>query len=140
MHDSDPAATFSQAAQNLDRLGVAYLHVVEPGVNGALSEPARLKSPYLGSRFFRPLFSRTIIAAGGHTARTGAARVERGDADLIAYGKLFISNPDLPARFASGAPLTEPDRATFYGGGAEGYTDYPTLAQTAARAAGRPAA
>ncbi len=133
MHDSDPAATFTQAAQDLDRLGVAYLHVVEPGVNGTLSEPAHLESPYLGSRFFRPLFSRTIIAAGGHTARTGAARIERGDADLIAYGKLFISNPDLPARFASGAPLTEPDRATFYGGGAEGYTDYPTLAQTAAR-------
>ena len=140
MHDSDPAATFTQAAQNLDRLGVAYLHVVEPGVNGTLSESAHLKSPYLGSRFFRPLFSRTIIAAGGHTARTGAARIERGDADLIAYGKLFISNPDLPARFASGASLTEPDRATFYGGGTEGYTDYPTLAQTAARAAGRPAA
>lgn len=140
MHDSDPAATFTQAAQDLDRLGVAYLHVAEPGVNGTLSEPARLKSPYLGSRFFRPLFSRTIIAAGGHTARTGAARIERGDADLIAYGKLFIANPDLPARFASGAPLTEPGRATFYGGGAEGYTDYPTLAQTAARAAGRPAA
>jgi N-ethylmaleimide reductase len=140
MHDSDPAATFTRAAQDLDRLGVAYLHVVEPGVNGTLSEPAHLKSPYLGSRFFRLLFSRTIIAAGGHTARTGAARIERGDADLIASGKLFISNPDLPARFASGAPLTGPDRATFYGGGADGYTDYPTLAQTAARAARRPAA
>ena len=140
MHDSDPAATFTQAAQDLEWLGVAYLHVVEPGVNGTLSEPARLRSPYLGSRFFRPMFSRTIIAAGGHTARTGAARIERGDADLIAYGKLFISNPDLPERFASGAPLTEPDRATFYGGGAEGYTDYPALSQTAARVAGRPAA
>jgi N-ethylmaleimide reductase len=137
MRDSDPAATFTQAAQNLDRLCVAYLHVVEPGVNGTLSEPAHLESPCLGSRFFRPLFSRTIIAAGGHTARTGGARIERGDADLIAYGKLFISNPDLPARFASGAPLTEPDRATFYGGGAEGYTDYPTLAQTAAHTAAR---
>jgi N-ethylmaleimide reductase len=132
MHDSDPAATFTQAARDLDRLGVAYLHVVEPGVNGTLSEPARIESPCLGSRFFRPLFSRAIIAAGGHTARTGAARIERGDADLIAYGKLFISNPDLPARFASGAPLTEPDRATFYGGGAPGYTDYPPSGHAAA--------
>jgi N-ethylmaleimide reductase len=132
MHDSAPAATFTQAAQDLERLGVAYLHVVEPGVNGTLSGPAELESPRLGSKFFRPLFSRAIIAAGGHTARTGAARIERGDADLIAYGKLFISNPDLPARLASGAPLTAPDRATFYGGGAEGYTSYPTLAQTAA--------
>ena len=135
MHDSDPTATFTQAARDLDRLGVIYLHVVEPGVNGTLSEPAHLDSPYLGSRFFRPLFSRTIIAAGGHTARTGTARIQRGDADLIGDGKLFISNPDLPARFASGAPLTEPERATFYGGGAAGYTDYPPSAQAAAHAA-----
>jgi N-ethylmaleimide reductase len=96
---------------------VAYLHVAEPGVNGTLSAPAHLESPCLGSRFFSPMFSRAIIAAGGHTGRTGSARIERDDADLIAYGKLFISNPDLPARFASGAPLAEPDRATFYGGG-----------------------
>jgi N-ethylmaleimide reductase len=140
MHDSDPAATFTRAAQDLDRLGVAYLHVVEPGVNGTLSAPAHLEPPYLGSRFFRPLFSRAIIAAGGHTARTGSARIERDDADLIAYGKLFISNPDLPARFASSAPLTEPDRATFYGGRAEGYTDYPALAHAAGHAAARAAA
>ena len=133
MHDSDPTATFTQAARDLDRLGVIYLHVVEPGVNGTLSEPAHLESPYLGSGFFRPLFSPTIIAAGGHTARTGAARIQRGDADLIAYGKLFVSNRDLPTRFASGAPLTEPDRATFYGGGTAGYTNYPPLAQAAGR-------
>jgi N-ethylmaleimide reductase len=98
-----------------------------------------LAPPWSGA-LFRPLFSRTIIAAGGHTARTGTARIQRGDADLIAYGKLFISNPDLPARFASGAPLTEPDRATFYGGGAAGYTDHPPLTQTAADVAVRAAA
>ncbi len=126
-HDSDPAATYGQAAADLDRLGVAYLHVIEPGVNGTLSEPAPMSSPFLGSGFFRPLFSRTIIAASGLTARTGTARIESGDADLAAYGKPYISNPDLPERFAAGAELIEPDRDTFYFGGAEGYTDYPTL-------------
>jgi N-ethylmaleimide reductase len=125
-YDSDPAATYGQAVVDLDRLGVVYLHVVEPGVNGTLSEPAPMSSPHLGSRFFRPLFSRTIIAASGLTAWSGTARIENGDADLVAYGKPYISNPDLPARFAAGAELTEPDRGTFYFGGAEGYTDYPT--------------
>jgi len=126
-YDSDPAATYGQAAVDLDRLGVVYLHVIEPGVNGTLSEPAPMSSPVLGSGFFRPLFSRTIIAASGLTARTGTARIESGDADLVAYGKLYISNPDLPERFAAGAELTEPDRDMFYFGGAEGYTDYPAL-------------
>ena len=125
--DSDPAATYGQAAADLDRLGVVYLHVIEPGVNGTLSEPAPMSSPFLGSGFFRPLFSRTIIAASGLTARTGAARIDSGDADLAAYGKPYISNPDLTERFAAGTELTEPDRDTFYFGGAEGYTDYPAL-------------
>ena len=77
----------------------------------------------------------------GFTGGAGVAVdgcVTRGDA--VGFGKLFISNPDLPARFASSAPLTEPDRATFYGGGAEGYTDYPALAHAAGHAAARAAA
>ena len=127
MTDSDPAATFTQAARDLDQLGVAYLHVIEPGVNGTVSDPASIESPPLGSGFFRSLFSGAIISAGGHTATTGTARIQRNEADLIAYGQLFIANPDLPARFARRAPLAQPQRATFYGGGAEGYTDYPTL-------------
>ena len=79
------------------------------------------------SGFFRPVFSRTIIAAGGHTSGTGTSRIELDEADLIAYGQLFISNPDLPDRFRRRAELTEPSRSTFYGGGAAGYTDYPAL-------------
>jgi N-ethylmaleimide reductase len=68
------------------------------------------------------LFPRAIIAAGGHTARLG-----QDEADLIAYGQLFIANPDLPARFRHNAALARPHRATYYGGGAAGYTDYPVL-------------
>ena len=70
-----------------------------------------------------------IIAAGGHTAETGTARILHDQADLIAYGQPFIANPDLPARFRLNAPLTQPQRATFYGGGA-GYTDSPSLTPT----------
>jgi N-ethylmaleimide reductase len=127
MADSDPEITFTRAARDLDDLGVAYLHVIEPGVNGTLSGPARATSPPLASGFFRPLFSGAIIAAGGHTAGTGTARVRNDEADLIAYGQLFIANPDLPARFRRRAPLAPAQRSTFYGGGAAGYTDYPAL-------------
>ena len=127
MTDSDPVATFTQAARDLQTLGIGYLHVIEPGVNGTLSAPASAQSPLLGSGFFRPIFPGAIIAAGGHTAETGAARIQHGQADLIAYGQLFIANPDLPTRFRLNAPLAQPQRATFYGGGAAGYTDYPAL-------------
>jgi N-ethylmaleimide reductase len=127
MSDTDPAATFAQAARDLDALGIAYLHVIEPGVNGTLSVPATAGSSRLGSGYFRPLFSGAIIAAGGHTAGTGTARIQRHEADLIAYGQLFIANPDLPARFRRNAALALPQRRTFYGGGAAGYTDYPAL-------------
>jgi N-ethylmaleimide reductase len=114
--------------------------VIEPGVNGTLSEAAWTTSPDLGSGYFSQLFSGPIIAAGGHDARTGTARISMRDADLIAYGKLYIANPDLPERFARGAPLGVPDRATFYGGDARGYTDYPFLDSSALPASARRAA
>jgi N-ethylmaleimide reductase len=129
MADSDPATTFSQAARDLQALDIGYLHVIEPGVNGTLSAPASAHSPELASGSFRPMFSGAIIAVGGHTAQTGAARIQHHQADLIAYGQLFIANPDLPARFRLNAPLAVPQRATFYGGAAAGYTDYPALDQ-----------
>ncbi|MBV9204084.1 MAG: alkene reductase [Actinobacteria bacterium] len=129
MADSDPAATFTQVARDVQALGTGYLHVIEPGVNGTLSAPASAQSSELASGFFRPMFSGPIIAAGGHTAQTGTARIQHGQADLIAYGQLFIANPDLPARFRLNAPLAWPQRATFYGGGAAGYTNYPALDQ-----------
>jgi N-ethylmaleimide reductase len=80
----------------------------------------------LPCRYFRPLFKGTIISAGGYDRDRGNAVLAAGNADLIAYGRLFISNPDLPKRFAQNAPLNPYDRATFFGGGARGYTDYPT--------------
>ena len=73
----------------------------------------------------RRIFCGPVIAAGGFDPAGAAAVVARGDADLVAFGRHFIANPDLPARLARGLPLNPYDRATFYTGGARGYTDYP---------------
>ena len=78
----------------------------------------------------REHFDGAVIASAEFDREEGEAVVEAGTADLVAYGRAFLANPDLPIRFAAqaaglDAPLTEPDRDTFYGGGGEGYTDYP---------------
>jgi N-ethylmaleimide reductase len=72
-------------------------------------------------------FRGTYIANNGYTPETARTAVEGGAADLVAFGKPFLANPDLVERLRLNAPLNEPDKATFYGGGAKGYTDYPTL-------------
>lgn len=95
-------------------------------MNGNFASSSQAQSPHLASGFFRPIFSRAIIAARGHTASTGTARIGTGEANLIARGQLFIANPDLPTRFRLNAALTQPQRSTFYGGGA-GYTGHPAL-------------
>ncbi|WP_218079538.1 alkene reductase [Anthocerotibacter panamensis] len=125
MSDSDPVALFSYVATALDRFGLAYLHIVQPRVDGnvTLSEYAS----DLAVEFFRPLFKGTLIAAGGFDREEGQRTLAAGEADLIAYGRLFIANPDLPERFRLNAPLNQPDRSTFSGGDAKGYTDYPSL-------------
>jgi N-ethylmaleimide reductase len=86
----------------------------------------------LSTHYFRTIYHGTTISAGGHDLETGEQTLTDGDADLIAYGRLYISNPDLPQRFAVGAALNPYDRSTFYGGSEVGYTDYPTLAAAAA--------
>ena len=74
---------------------------------------------------FRPLWRGKLITAGGFTGEAANAAIAEGHADAIAFGRIFISNPDLPRRLAHGFPLTPYNRATFYGGEAAGYTDYP---------------
>ncbi|MBN8731101.1 MAG: alkene reductase [Acidobacteria bacterium] len=120
--DSMPWETFSYAVRELDKLALAYIHLVEP--RNDRGEPAELATAR-----FRPLISRPtqLIVAGGYDRASGNAAIAEGTADLVAFGRLFISNPDLPARFAREASLTAYDRSTFYGGGAAGYVDYPTL-------------
>ncbi|RXK56436.1 alkene reductase [Oleiharenicola lentus] len=116
MGDSDPAATFGYLARELGRRKIAFLCARES-----------LDLPRLGPGLKRA-FGGVYIANQGLTAATAAQVLAAGEADAVAWGKLFIANPDLPHRLKIGAPLNEPDNGTFYGGTARGYTDYPTLA------------
>jgi N-ethylmaleimide reductase len=117
MRDSDPAGTFAHVAGRLNELDLAYLHVFEPLGPGP---PDARMTPRLRAAFRGPL-----IANGGYRGETADAAIASGAADLVSFGRAFIANPDLPERLAADAPLDEPDPATFYGGGARGYTDYP---------------
>ena len=123
MSDSNPPATFGYVAAQLGRLGIAYLHVVEPRIRGT-EEIAPGQAP-IAAQHLRPKFSRTLIAAGGFAPDSAEAILATGDADLVAFGRHFISNPDLPERLRRGLPLNRYDRSTFSGGDARGYTDYP---------------
>ena len=119
MSDSSPTETFTQAAEALSPLRLAYLHVVED-----VSQEQQLQriAPSMRAAFDGP-----FILNGGYDAQTGAAALRRGEADLIAYGRHFLANPDLVERFRRGAALNSPDSSTFYTGGARGYTDYPRM-------------
>lgn len=126
MHDSNPEALFTYVAAELDTLGIAYLHLIEPRVQGNAEDVSKDQNP-VAARRLRQVFHGTLIAAGGFNPASAASLVEEGTADLVAFGRYFISNPDLPARIAQGAPLADYDRDTFYGGTAVGYTDYPAF-------------
>ena len=130
MSDSNPRATFGYVTTEFDRLGIAYLHVVEPRIKGT-EDIAHGQAP-VAAQDLRPKFSRTLIAAGGFTPASAERIVSLGDADLVAFGRHFIANPDLPERIRKGLPLNRYDRSTFYGGDARGYTDYPTAEAVAA--------
>ena len=110
----------------LDKRGIGFIHVVE----GATRE-ARDYLPF-DYQALRQGFRGAYIANNGFTRALAIEAVEKGEADLVAFGRLFIANPDLPERLRLGAPLNTPDTATFYGGDAKGYTDYPALTAPAA--------
>ncbi|CAN5300070.1 alkene reductase [soil metagenome] len=122
MSDSDPQATFGYVATQLNRFGLAYLHVIEPRIVGA-EAPVEGRPPVAAAQL-RKLFKGPIIAAGGFDREGAEQLVESGDADLIAFGRHFSSNPDLPERLRLDLPLTPYDRDTFWGGDARGYTDF----------------
>lgn len=123
MSDANPLETFSYFTRELNKTGLGYLHLIEPigGRAGFVPPEARL-GPTL-----RRIFERTFILNGGYGLQSGNEAIIRGEADLIAFGVPFLANPDLPERFRQNEPLNEPDVATFYVGGAKGYTDYPAL-------------
>lgn len=124
MSDSNPKALFSYVAETLNRYGLAYLHLVEPRADESYSSQ---EEPELSCKYFRSIYKGTIISAGGYDRELAEETIAAGNADLIAFGRFYIANPDLAKRFALNAPLNPYDRFTFYGGDEKGYTDYPTL-------------
>ncbi|HVJ40183.1 MAG TPA: alkene reductase [Dongiaceae bacterium] len=123
--DSDPEATFSYVAKVLDSYKIAYLHVIEPRVKG--DDTLHEGHEPVASKYLRPHFSGPIIAAGGFNGDSAEAIVQSGDADLVAFGRHFSSNPDLPYRLKHKLPLTPYVRAAFWGGDETNYTDFPAL-------------
>ena len=127
MSDSNPIALFDYVAEQLNRFGLAYLHVIEPRVKGNVLI-TEAEAP-IATAQLRKIFKGKIISAGGFEPDTAKAIVEKGDADLVAFGRHFISNPDLPKRIKLGLPLNDYDRKTFYTFDFHGYTDYPFYEQ-----------
>jgi N-ethylmaleimide reductase len=125
--EDDPLRLYGHVIRELDRLNLAYLHLIEPRASGAGHAEVDHKNVPSAAELFRPAWSGTLIAAGNFRPDTAEAALAAGHADAIAFGRLFIANPDLPERIRLGAPLNPYHRPSFYGGGAEGYTDYPTL-------------
>lgn len=123
MSDSDPKALFSYVARHLNDFRLAYLHVIEPRVKGNVVI-VEGQAP-VATEQLRKIFSGPIIAAGGFEPEAAEAVVASGTADLVAFGRHFISNPDLPDRIRRRLPLAPYDRNTFYTFDARGYTDYP---------------
>jgi len=118
--DSRPQQTFNAIAKKLSEYPLAYLHVLE----GDMLTGER----HVDYVELRNCFAGLYMANNGYDLESGNNAIEQGNADMVAYGQLFIANPDLPVRFAKNLPLNTPDHATFYGGDEKGYTDYPNFA------------
>jgi N-ethylmaleimide reductase len=123
--EADPMPLYTHVIQALDSLGLAYLHFIEPRSSGAGRAEVNHQNVPSAMVLFRPIWRGVLISAGGFTGEATEAAIAAGHADAIAFGRIFISNPDLPRRLQYGFPLTPYNRATFYGGEEVGYTDYP---------------
>jgi N-ethylmaleimide reductase len=123
--EADPMPLYTFVVKALDPLGLAYLHLIEPRSSGAGRAEVNHQNVPSAMVLFRPIWRGVLIAAGGFTGEAAEAAIAAGHADAVAFGRIFISNPDLPNRLRHGFPLTPYNRATFYGGDQTGYTDYP---------------
>jgi N-ethylmaleimide reductase len=122
--EDDPHQTYIEAIKVLEEAGIAYLSIAEADWDNAPDLPEEFR------RDVRRTFSGRIIYAGRYTGQRGLRLVEAGLADLIAMGRAFIANPDLPKRIANGWPLNALNPATVYGGAEEGFTDYPEYSRS----------
>lgn len=127
MQDSDPVKLFTYVLEQLSARGIAYAHIIEPRSSMAGGQDGTVENAPETRSIFRKAFKGVLISAGGYVRNEAMRAVEDGSADAVAFGRLFISNPDLPRRLKEDADLNSYDRATFYGGAEKGYTDYPQL-------------
>jgi N-ethylmaleimide reductase len=127
-YDENPKETYVEAARLLSGRGLAYLHVIRPNDYTAPDAEENLGEALLDR--MREAFGGTFLANGGFTKEEAESWVREGRADGVTFGRAFLANPDLPERFLKDAPLNEADKASYYGGGWKGYTDYPSLRRT----------
>jgi len=120
--DSDPAGTYAYVVERLNAFGLAYIHIIEGATQGPREVPGGFDLQIL-----RQSFKGLYIANNGYDLGLALEARRRNLADIISFGRLYIANPDLVERLRIGARLNVPERATFFGGGAAGYTDYPVL-------------
>ena len=123
MHDNNPLETFGHVLGELNRFGLSYAHITQV----TAQDIAHGASGGVGPKELRSAWNGKVVSAGGFTLESGNAALAEGWADARAFGVSFIANPDLPEKFRRNAPLNQPDEATFYASGPEGYTDYPAL-------------
>jgi N-ethylmaleimide reductase len=120
MRDSNPALTFRAAVERLNKFSLAYLHIVE-------QDDSPASGAHFDLRELRTVWKNASIVNGGYDRERAEKALASEGADFVSFGRPFISNPDLPLRLEKGAPLTQSDRTTFYGGDERGYIDYPFL-------------
>lgn len=118
--DSDPIGLYGHVLSSLDKLDIAYLSLIEAHKGMEIDPPSAVDQ-------LRPFWPKALILSGGFNKESAEEAIRAGQADAIGFGRLFISNPDLPKRLALGSELNSYDRSTFYGGDAVGYIDYPVL-------------
>ncbi|TDF60124.1 alkene reductase [Cupriavidus sp. L7L] len=128
MGDATPEATFGYIARRLNDWPLAYLHLVEPAMVGTVKD--EVADPRWDAMILemRAAYRGVVMLAGGYDGQTADKAIADGRADIIAFGRPFIANPDLPYRLRSSEALNSPDPATFFGGSTVGYTDYPKVA------------
>jgi N-ethylmaleimide reductase len=123
--EAEPMPLFNYLVGELAKRKLAYLHLIEPRASGTGQADVFRDDQPSTAAIFRPVWPTAIIDAGGFTRANAFEAVADGRADAVAFGRFFISNPDLVRRIAEDLPFTPYHRPTFYGGAEKGYTDYP---------------